>query len=891
MKARRLLVGVSTLFVTLILSATAPTTSANAASDTTQRAFGEIAQCLNSRSTLNILFLVDASSSLQDTDPKDQRAEVLASSLGQLAEARPGAKVNFSLATFGEVYTNQYPWQRVDGGGVTTAQDWIRQNVPNLDNEQATDWLVGLKLAQRQLATSPSSGSACKILLWLTDGGINVPGSSSRSVDSDAIGALCGNDPVKGSLTTPGIMASIRRSGISVVGVLLKSTSYLQKTRSTDPEEYASQLSRMSYMRPIVESVGTADGSYFGQGSSTFTCGPSPIPEGQSSGALIEVSDANDLGLSFARVWLDASGGQRGAITGTNPFSFAVEPGIARAVVLLQGKKWSLANPAGKQVATDVQHDDPSVIGVKESSGAWVIEVNTSTPSAKGTWTGKGPSLAEVYLYSDLDLNLATKVQMDQPASVTGHVVDFAGKPVGLADYGSASLNVRAITESGASAAVPLNLNATTGEISGSFSPPSGVSHAVFDVTLNLTTKSGQVLKPVSKRFEVEVALGPGYPKISPSELHMSELVGPGGTSNGSLRVTADAATSAKVCLVKHDVTQDPDPARISGYEWSAGQRDCVNVAAGQTAKLPVSATNGQPAEGAVAGTLFLSVTPEGRETRELQVPFDFYSSWPPDPRIRALVLGLLSLFSIAFPWAILYLVNRRNSQLIGGQLIRRLQMPVRLSQSGIAGPVKPGLDTPAQLAVSPDEYKFAQVDDRLRSYSDLTGVVLTGQTPINPLGSARVKVEPNTQLAILGQEQLSNDLGANWFVVADHEALANAHDSGEVDAVLVSMIRSEGADVDLIRRRTADIQTSTLWSRLPDLIASAQRQQLAAEAAADSGKKSRRDRGSIRLSKEKSAASQTVESSSDWDSPTVTQETSDAPPQVPSSDPNDGWV
>ena len=66
-----------------------------------QRAVQQIGDCVNSRRDLQVYYLIDGSGSLKETDPDNLRAEVLATSLEQLAPKDDSLKVSYAVGTFG----------------------------------------------------------------------------------------------------------------------------------------------------------------------------------------------------------------------------------------------------------------------------------------------------------------------------------------------------------------------------------------------------------------------------------------------------------------------------------------------------------------------------------------------------------------------------------------------------------------------------------------------------------------------------------------------------------------------------------------------------------------------------------------------------------------------
>ena len=79
-------------------------------------ALADVAQCLASNPNLVAELVVDESGSLQETDPKNKRAEILASvvqSFGQFAGQKLVGKprrVDLAVSLFAEDYTRLVPW-------------------------------------------------------------------------------------------------------------------------------------------------------------------------------------------------------------------------------------------------------------------------------------------------------------------------------------------------------------------------------------------------------------------------------------------------------------------------------------------------------------------------------------------------------------------------------------------------------------------------------------------------------------------------------------------------------------------------------------------------------------------------------------------------------------
>jgi len=416
-------------------------------------------------------------------------------------------------------------------------------------------------------------------------------------------------------------------------------------------------------------------------------------------------------------------------------------------------------------------------------------------------------------------MELTTEIQYGQPAELLGQVVDPDGNPVGLRDFGDAKISVTVVDSKGSTSPITLSLNKATGQFSGKFSPTAGVSKAIFDVTLRLTTVSGQILKPIEQRIEEQVALGAEYPSLNPAKVVFTELAGPGGTAVGLLNFEGSALGDSEVCLVSQNVLNDPLPERIESYEWSTNSSDdCVMVPKGGNAQLEILVANPSGAEGLVDGTLGISVAPIGGDARQLQVPFEMQSTWPPNELIRSLVLIVLLLLSTLLPWLFLYLLNLRNARLIAGSYLKRNESHVLISSFGVRGPVTSGNPQPATLDIQPTEYQFVGAADRPKSYLDVSGVELIGKPPLNPFGTPKVEVEALAGYTVITNHDLDNDLGRTWFVVVSDVDLLKNEPNG-IPAKLVSFKRSTGFDNQSILERNIEITNSPVWSNLPNYI------------------------------------------------------------------------
>jgi len=233
-------------------------------------------------SRVDVLLLIDTSASLRNTDPTAQRveaAEVLLRSLAGSAEAG-GTTVDVTVAGFGsdavEVGRATLP------GGVEGAVEIVRPFAER-QTDLNTDYVLALTFAIAHFQSVPDLPSACKRLVWFTDGAYSIddpaaPGIATytTSVDPAAIvaelgGQVCGPLPA-GSVLPSNLSAQIRQTGFVVQLVDLRSGS-------ESPQEAADREATA----PVIDRLLSGDAN-----------DPCTVPGGR-----VEASAANDLAAEF----------------------------------------------------------------------------------------------------------------------------------------------------------------------------------------------------------------------------------------------------------------------------------------------------------------------------------------------------------------------------------------------------------------------------------------------------------------------------------------------------------------------------------------------------------------------------------------------------------------
>lgn len=797
-----------------------------------QRAVKEIGDCLYSRHKLDVFYLVDGSGSLKDTDPQNLRSEVLASSLEQLAPKDNSIKVRYAVGTFGSNYRSLKGWSELTPDNATTESNWFRKTIPSLTDEGNTNWEAGLQGANAALAKARNdNGSSCQVVVWLTDGGIDLGLSkTSFAAEQKSLQRICGTDPGTGAGSSGDAqILQLRNSGVNIIGVLLRDEAFMGALKNKNPSAHDSLNAQMTFLQPIVEGVSEVDGSIFGSSSTRYSCGGAISPS-QAAGAELVASDSLQLSLQFARVIARSNNGSPTSVVGDNPAQFIIDPGIAYFDLLVSSNNWALQDPAGKVVSSPTSGIKPKLV-----AGAYLVRVPVKGKSQQGKWSIQNTmhSEADVFLYSGLTLKVnATTVTVGKPTDIKGQILDTNGQPADLTIYGSNTLRVTSFNSSkGVDSEVPLTLDPASGTFSGTFQPPKGVSQAQFDVALTLTTKSGIKLTPLTQEIEARVGLPPEYPHIQGSGVVLSTLSGTSGRATGILVLKGSNIVDGQVCLETPRIAIDPKPSRISSFVWNEAGTGCIDLAKGTTREIKYSVSNKTQADGLTSGVIPASFKSNisGLVPIDQAIAVSFDSKVKVNELVRWLILASLILLGLAIPLGILYFFGYRNSRILWGQGIQRVMIPVTLNSAGTIsrrdGKIAEGMGPGAQKR----EYDWhTQSAERLRSITDSwsdginSGTVeIKGRASRNPFGDPVVIATASEGTRIItslggitkgGREgRVGVDIASAWYVaVPESEIRDKANNGGAYKATAVSFIRHDASRSSQSADRNTQIGTNS---------------------------------------------------------------------------------
>ena len=793
--------------------------SNSALSENGQRAFADLGRCLQSQGkekVLDVFYLIDESGSLQGTDSEKKRAEILSSSLIQLASFRKDVTVNYSVGFFAHEYAVWKAWTTVNQGGIVSEAAKLDAEVRKRDQGDWTDWLKGINGAITELNAQHERTNGCSTLIWLTDGGIEL-----ETVDQtlDAIEQLCTNR-----------FDVLRKNNVTVLGILLKNDAYLDKLTS---EEKKQQLLRMAYMQPMIEGTGRL------YDNTVRNCGSYPVPKNYRQGALFVAQDPKDLAFEFLKLPPQIEGCKESPSIRGDVSDFKIENGISDFQIVTKSPNWRLTDPTGKSL-TAVSKE----IRVFETAGASQIKVGT-TQSGVGKWSFAGDDDAVLYLCAGLDIviDAGNDLIAGRPGSLSGKVIlQRNGLPANLAIYASNHpITVQQIAGDGSSSApVEAIQSAPSSFKLENFTPTAGQSELEIRVTLYLTTKDGFELAPISVAQKLEVRLPENYPSLKSTPITLSDLRKPDEPATGQAIFIAPVGTDGKVCIAPNarvkvisDAVKREDSyvLKTSGVDATG----CIQIRDGESdGKISISVSNSVTASAEVI--LEIPVTyysdAEPGKSFTLGAPIEFTSFVPGQENAKWWTI-LLTILGIGLPLALIYLMSWLTTKIAFGRQVQRAAYPVMLTPADRYT----GRDGNA-IAIDGADFKIRPEQPDVRTFDDSVG---TFRTKISKLVLAapwfEVKASEGTRVVTLAHAApqlkrrfssgkiapIPGDMGKIWALQVSDADLLKFEKSTPIPGTLVVFKRNNLANPNQFRDVFNGVTTKAgMWrevTRLADVV------------------------------------------------------------------------
>lgn len=785
------------------------------------RAVEDLRRCLATNDALDVYYLIDRSGSLFDrgtrpgTDPDFKRSEILGESLRQLsnlASETGGSKVVSWNAGFfsDEFFPASDTWFDLEPSSVEEDVEMldvaIKGNVGG-----ATDWLKGVQGAQRELASQKKVSRGCQVLIFLTDGGLNVQDDDSLSFL--AMNSLCGVAVVPEGGTPQfglGPLYELRQSGVVVFGVLLDVVG---------PGISELYSDRKSWLQPLVEGTGRAD---LQGGPKTINCGDGTgvIPQNHASGAFIRAQQLGDLAVQFLRLSGLIQGGSLGSLASDG--SFDINPGVARVELL------SLAEP-GQLTLTDPTGNILSFgapgIEVVQSAGALKVAIQVDSKADFGKWKLAGVEPASVVLiaYSALSVNPEVSNALISGQASEVLVAAEVSDPAlfSVSDY-SFQIEAFSQTENGNFVSIGKSLSSelANGIWRLEITPEANATQVNlrFEATGISTTAGGTRLSSIASEQSLVVSLPANFPTFGPIPIDLGTLQGRLNPATEFLTIYAPASGEVGYfCygdnpnfVVQSDAIDRAATwnLQISPAAASSLVAGCLEIRPGSTTQVQLSLRNSETANSQVTG--FVDFTLRDSAGAELQVraPVTLETQRIINPLVLALLQILLVLLGVILPLVTIYLVNRFSSKVEHGNELLKAVLPVAVNLK--TGEIKSSSNLDLKSSqVGLDHFKFQppKPDSREIEVSGLG--TAKAKVSANPLVAPWFEIEAKPESSVFTGKQnqkngrrfvsgvaaeFSGQLSKTWGLSVSHSALRGASPSTEdLPATLVVFARNAG--------------------------------------------------------------------------------------------------
>lgn len=773
-------------------------------SDASERAFAEISGCVSTGKTLLASIVVDESASLKTTDPDAFRVSAIETAIDALEDLRSSApralSVQVSLGTFARRFTTLADWRELNRTNADELRKLVAEELPKRNTGDATDYRVALTGARKQLdsrARTTGPDSSCKLLLWFTDGALDVDAQTASAAKQ-----LCREQ---------GIADGVREDGISILALALFTRGGLATPRQRDQ------------LRAVAEGT-----------SNTGTCGSTPIPESAASGAYLAATDAAALGRLFAGAGAIIAGGAPGGTVvcpGTDcrgsKFAINVDPGVGgfRAIAQMSGRapKASLVTPSstieitGRSGTRSVDTPEGTV-QITTRSGLITISVASKKVATRvQEWTldldGR-PGIVDLYWVWGAKLTAPEpSVIAGQESIVRGTITNADGTALPLKVYSGVEAAVQ-VGDQAAKAPV-----AKDGTFEARVSPSGDTAVTTVPVSLTVravTRRSQTALGPLTSLRQVKTMLPPSFPTISPDKIDLGTVIGTE-RATATLKVIGTPESDARVCFTGSSIKAVGGTAIRSDARGDS----CVSVKAEQTRTLHVGLTPSAAVDGHANGNLKLSLESRTNGQKlDLAVPVQFDLVRPVNEAKRWALVALLLAGALVVPLLILMLSDWLLTRFIITPTHQLASVPIYLTPQGLKR-----RDGRSPLVTPKDLRNLPQTGtSRVRRYDVPSSPgVFRAQGLRNVLrGSRAVIVAPGNSLVVNGTRPLGQDdcrtatarfgVVNAWFVITD----GGSDPDQPVDGILIAVV--SGLSSQDLRNLIEDAP----WDSLHELVVNA---------------------------------------------------------------------
>ena len=800
---KKIVLGILSLtFLAGSLSFAPQASSSNHISAWGKDAVEQIATCINSsgqKDVVNVLYLIDESGSLKWNDEQNLRVQGLKASLDEFARIktyRPYFTINRAFTTFADDFSlvPNMGWQELNEDTLESDKKWIESDVPNMKTGGSTDYAKALAGAYNFFKPRVTQNS-CNILVWFTDGAINIKPFEDTSTGFEKI---CGVNPVTGARTSQDpIINKFRNSGINIQGILLRNEDVIAnpdkykkyKVTRADVED---ESRGMTFFKPIVEYSGEVDTEYFGsQGERRITCGS----QNGAKGVVTEV--ANPIDIIWPPIAFECATSSGRVLEPQNGF-VNIDPGFSRFRASAIKDGFTLKNEAGKTIATSqgAQSEDVEVSYFGFEDVAISVSGNISDDAAvlkPGKWKFTTVNDSEKVFcgYLDLAVEIRNDPCYENENCAFSGVITRNSRPVDFSVYKDSELRyglVNPVNQDISYSALSFD---DQGKFKGTFSPAgatdaNGIANLI--VTLDVETKSGYkfVFAAIQGVQPLKVGV---YPEVTPNPINSgnftTQLLGAKGTASAPIKVKGPTLSSGEVCFGELEVRSDPDPKRVNDYTATIdgndlGPGNCIPLTAGEEFSTTLEIKNSSAENGTVSGFIPVTLKSAGQRDISTQIPVTFESTIEYNDGLRRIIFAICLLLGLLLPLTALKILQVRAARITVSPL-SKATTPVILSASGGFVSIRRAEKASGSDIFTEGDFEgFMHLDGKEKQIQ-IGGETLRGDAPLNPFAAPRAILATAPGLIVASSDIWSR----NTRGLARHETTASLNPASAMHLTL----------------------------------------------------------------------------------------------------------
>ncbi|WP_147681137.1 VWA domain-containing protein [Actinomyces ruminicola] len=752
--------------------------------------------CLVGRGSGSLLLLLDQSGSLRETDPEGTRvqaASYLAERLADFSE-RSGAAVNVRVAGFSDAYAPVGEWTGIAPDSVAAVKQSIEAIGADI-RDYDTDYWTALEGARQDLVDHDQSG--CRAIAWFSDGAFDLDVRDSRAV-RDAIGS---EKPY-----APGVSlddeAGVARAEAAGVADLCRDTGLADQLRGSGVVLVGIGLESGDTDLTLMRRVTLAGGDN-GASAGLEACGALSSPPG----AFYTADGIDQLLLAFDAIGTPGDTVRsssveicQGQVCADGELSFVLDKSVDTVHVLATTDVDDLdayLYPPGASAPTILSAQQGDAQPADGISYQWrtrrTLEVDLDAATSKA-WDGQWRIAfvdtraqsqdkqvhVNLHLTSPLTLSWkdleTTTLRQGESVDATIALLSRVDGDVVQADKftGSVSYSVTLTDAAGEDHALlhsddlsdieqPVELAIGEDVAVGAGTVTTSVTVTTAAATDGGRTIPGTQLDPTISSVPVTVNPPSNYPELG-ARIDFGRL-------EKETTATAELGITGPGC-----VWVGADSLKVTGAPQGAGDitvsaaastpEQCVSAADGVKASLPLTLSVGGQANGAVTGTVKVSVSPldEPDRVQVIEVPMTAEMRRPLNVATTWSTFAIALVAGIGIPLALLYLFKSLSARIPAGTLIAGTKV-VEVPQAGGVGSIDFG----------PEDLTMHSLPRRQREYS-LSGYRLravAGMSPTAPpyailADAAAPSVSGAVGGARDGHAVLPLAVRGNWVAILD---------------------------------------------------------------------------------------------------------------------------